>query len=125
MLRHLWRSFNQVKNPKKESLRCGNLDTCLSREFLRLSIPVTAERLCKLTTGVPVLPRGEPSPVAPAVLKQKNLPVGFTNPGHFPYRHKQDLEEVQPLRLEMAESKRFSGKRESLCISQYERNVNR
>src|SRR4029077_18237152 len=58
-----WYRLDDVKNAKKKSVCRGNVDTCFPRNVLWFSIPVTAERFCKLPC-VTVLKTPEPLSIA-------------------------------------------------------------
>ena len=82
LVRHLRCRFNHMKDTIKESLRVEDLQTCLAREFLWLSVPVTAKRICKLFC-VTILKPSEPLSTAAAVLQQKDSAIRSTNPSHL------------------------------------------
>jgi hypothetical protein len=113
--------LDHVKDTKKRSLRIEDFQTRFSRQILRLPVPVTAERLCKLI-GVPILKPSEPLPIAAAVLQQKDSAIRSTHPSHLFKRRDRIWERARGKGGNYG-VKALIGKRKSLSVRQQKGNV--
>jgi hypothetical protein len=113
--------LDHVKDTIKESLRVEDFQTCFSREILRLPVPVTAKRLCKLI-GVPILKPSEPLPIAATVLQQKDSAIRSTNPSHLFKRRDRIWERARGKRRNYG-VKALIGERKSLSVRQQKGDV--